>query len=75
LFEWAAEQVRREFKEATWQTFQRTAIEGVPSQQVADDLKMTLGAVYAAKSRVLGRIREVIRLARLDEIDDRGGHT
>jgi RNA polymerase sigma factor (sigma-70 family) len=75
LFEWAAEQVRPEFKEATWQAFQRTAIERVPSQQVADDLKMTLGAIYAAKSRVLGRIREVIRLAQLDEIDDRGTRT
>jgi RNA polymerase sigma factor (sigma-70 family) len=69
LLDWAAEQVRAEFQERTWLAFWRTAFDGASPQQVASDLGMTLGAVYAAKSRVMARLRETIRQARFDSSD------
>jgi RNA polymerase sigma factor (sigma-70 family) len=60
LFDWAAEQVRREFQDTTWQAFWRTAVDGEGAKQVAEALGMSVGAVYIAKSRVLARLREQI---------------
>jgi RNA polymerase sigma-70 factor (ECF subfamily) len=56
-FEWAADQVRDEFRPATWQAFWRTAVENQDPRQVAADLAMSQGGVYVARSRVLARIR------------------
>lgn len=52
------ESIRPHFQPATWQAFQRLAVEGANPQQVADELKMTVNAVLIAKSRVLRRLRE-----------------
>jgi len=60
LFDWAVEQVKDEFKEATWQAFWRTATEEASVKETADQLGMSTGAVYIARSRVLARLREVI---------------
>jgi RNA polymerase sigma-70 factor (ECF subfamily) len=60
LFDWAAEQVRREFQDTTWQAFWRTAVDGEGAKQVAEALGLSVGAVYIAKSRVLARLRERI---------------
>jgi RNA polymerase sigma-70 factor (ECF subfamily) len=46
-----------EFEERTLQAFRRLAFEGVPAPQVAQELGMTLAAVYVARSRVLSRLR------------------
>jgi RNA polymerase sigma-70 factor (ECF subfamily) len=61
LFDWAAEQVRGDFQDGTWQAFWQTAVEGQGAKEVGDRLGMSLGAVYVAKSRVLARLKEVIR--------------
>jgi RNA polymerase sigma-70 factor (ECF subfamily) len=61
LFDWAAEQARTEFQGATWQAFWQTAVEGRSAKEVGDRLGMSLGAVYVAKSRVLARLKELIR--------------
>jgi RNA polymerase sigma-70 factor (ECF subfamily) len=61
LFSWAAEQVRGGFEEATWRAFWQTAVEARSPREVADELGMSVGAVYIAKSRVLARLREEIR--------------
>lgn len=53
-----AESVRAEFEERTWQAFWRVVIDGQSPMHVAQDLGMTLHAVYKAKSRVLGRLRQ-----------------
>jgi RNA polymerase sigma-70 factor (ECF subfamily) len=66
LFSWAAEQVRRDFQPATWQAFWRTAVEGQDPREVAQQLGMSPGAVYVAKSRVLARIRE--RIQQVEEV-------
>jgi len=60
LFDWAAERVRGQFQPSTWQAFCLTAIEGRASQEAAQRLDMSLGAVYIAKSRVMARIKEQI---------------
>ena len=52
------ELVRAEFEDRTWQAFRRTAVEGQSPAHVAEDLGMTLQAVYQAKSRVLRRLRQ-----------------
>jgi RNA polymerase sigma factor (sigma-70 family) len=57
----AMELVRGEFQPNTWQAFWRTAVEGRPAQEVGGELKMTPGAVYVAKSRVLARLREEVQ--------------
>jgi RNA polymerase sigma factor (sigma-70 family) len=56
-FEWAAAQVKDEFRPATWQAFWRTAIDNEEPPAVATDLCLSVGAVYVARSRVLARIR------------------
>jgi RNA polymerase sigma-70 factor (ECF subfamily) len=53
----ALESIRSDFEERTWQAFWKTAVEGQPARDVADDLAMTPGAVRVAKSRVLHRLR------------------
>ena len=61
LFDWAAEQVRSEFSEKTWRAFWRTAVENEAAKTVAENVGISVGAVYIAKSRVLARLREKIR--------------
>jgi RNA polymerase sigma-70 factor (ECF subfamily) len=61
LVAWGCEQLRRDITDLTWQAFWRTAIEGQPGKQVAADLGMTVVAVYHARSRVLARLKELIR--------------
>ncbi len=56
-FEWAATQVREEFRTPTWQAFWRTAVDGEEAAAVAADLGLSVGAVYVARSRVLARLR------------------
>jgi RNA polymerase sigma factor (sigma-70 family) len=64
LFAWACEQVRRDVTAVTWQAFWKTAIEDQPGKQVADDLGLTVAAVYGARRRVLARLRDLIHTAR-----------
>mgnify|MGYP001449194445 CR=1 FL=1 len=61
VFAWAAEQVRGQFTETTWQAFWQTAVEGRDAAGVAEELSLSVGAVYIAKSRVQARLREQIQ--------------
>jgi RNA polymerase sigma-70 factor (ECF subfamily) len=60
-FCWAAGQVQREVAPATWRAFWLAAVEGLPPGEIAAHLGMKMGSVYAAKCRVLARIRKRIR--------------
>lgn len=67
LFDWAADQVRGQFQDATWQAFWLTAVEGRKPSEAAVELDLSVGAIYIAKSRVLARLRELVQQALQDE--------
>jgi RNA polymerase sigma-70 factor (ECF subfamily) len=47
-----------DFEPATWQACWETAVMGRPAAEVAAELKITVNAVYLARSRVLARLRQ-----------------
>ena len=47
-----------EFETSTVQAFRRVALEGASSEQAAQELGLSVSAVYIAKSRVLNRLRQ-----------------
>ncbi|MCI0682961.1 MAG: sigma-70 family RNA polymerase sigma factor [Gemmataceae bacterium] len=63
LFAWACGEVRRTVNDATWQAFWMTAVEGRRGKEVAAELGMSVGAVYLARSRILSRLRALVRSA------------
>jgi RNA polymerase sigma factor (sigma-70 family) len=60
LFQRAAEQVRGEVQEKTWQAFWETSIVGTSATDAAKKLGMAVGAVRVAKCRVLARLKATI---------------
>jgi RNA polymerase sigma-70 factor (ECF subfamily) len=50
--------VQPEFSPATWEAFQRFAVDGLPASRVAAELGLSVNAVTLAKSRILRRLRE-----------------
>lgn len=61
IFRWAASQVRAVVTAKTWQAFWLTAIEGETNESASRELKMSIGSVYIAKSRVMARLRDLVR--------------
>ena len=61
LFRWAAERVRSNVKQATWQAFWLTAVEDRSVEATAELLCLSVGAVYIARSRVFARLRSEVR--------------
>lgn len=61
IMRWAMDRVRGEFQENTWQAFWQTAIDGKSPKDVAAGLRMSPGAIYVAKSRVLARLKTEVR--------------
>jgi RNA polymerase sigma-70 factor, ECF subfamily len=53
--------VRPEFADLAWTAFCRTALDGVPTREVAAELDITVNAVLISKSRVLARLRREAR--------------
>jgi RNA polymerase sigma-70 factor (ECF subfamily) len=60
VFRWAAAEIRDEFAHTTWQAFWRTAVGSQSPRDVAEELGLSVGAVYIARSRVVARLRERI---------------
>ncbi|MCG8651916.1 MAG: sigma-70 family RNA polymerase sigma factor [Pirellulales bacterium] len=60
LFQRAAEQVRCEVQESTWLAFELTALQDTPVDRAAKVLAVSTGSVYAARSRVMRRIRNAV---------------
>ena len=68
LLRTAAAKVRDTFQEKTWMAFWRTCVDAEPISQVARDLEMKPGSVYAARSRVMAKLaEEAQRLQFLEE--------
>lgn len=53
------DQMEEEFEPKTVKAFRRVALDGVKAEQVAEEVGISVVAVYIAKSRVLRRLREV----------------
>jgi len=53
----ALELLQAEFEPSTWQAFLRTAVDGRAVAETAEELGLSVAAVYKAKSRVLLRLR------------------
>jgi RNA polymerase sigma-70 factor (ECF subfamily) len=49
--------VQRDFRPRTWAAFTRSALDGRPAAQVAEELGMSVAAVLQAKARILKRLR------------------
>jgi RNA polymerase sigma-70 factor (ECF subfamily) len=60
VFAWAAERIRGSFHETTWLAFWRTGVEGRDVPAVAEELGLSPGAVYVARSRIMARLRREV---------------
>jgi RNA polymerase sigma-70 factor (ECF subfamily) len=67
LFRHAAEKIRPEFRDSTWQAFWLTAVEGLSVDDAARQLGKSVGVIYTGRSRVMRRLREAVR-----EIEEAG---
>ena len=56
----AMELIRPEFRQQTWQAFLEHGVQSKPAEEVARKLGTTVGAVYAARCRIVGRLRSFL---------------
>jgi RNA polymerase sigma-70 factor (ECF subfamily) len=66
LFRVAAARIQDSFAPTTWMAFWMTAVEGKSGAATAEELGLSVGAVYVARSRVLARLTEQVRQMRTD---------
>lgn len=57
----AARMVRGDIEPETWRAFELTVIENRSIDEAAVDLDKPVGTIYAARSRVMRRLREAVR--------------
>ncbi len=62
LFQYAAGIIRPDFTDATWNAFWKMSVDGQAGKDVAEQLGLTIAAVYLAKGRVMTRLKEQVRL-------------
>lgn len=55
---WSLDQVERDVAPRKMEAFRKYALEGVPAQEVARQMGMTVGNVYVTRHTVLAKIRE-----------------
>lgn len=58
----ALEAFRADFEEPTWQAFWATTIDGRRAVDLADELGLSVNAIYKAKARILSRLRTELHL-------------
>ncbi len=62
----ASQIVKGDVSEDTWLAFEMTAVRGIEIEKVAEQLGKSVGSIYAARSRVMKRLR--IEVAELDRL-------
>lgn len=67
VYRWAAEQVRESVALPTWDAFRLTHVEGVAIPEAAGRLGTTVGNIYIARSRVMNRLRDLVRQFEVSE--------
>ncbi len=60
VFAWAADRIRDQFQSSTWEAFWLTAVDNLTVDDVAEKLRMTPGAIYIARSRVMSRLKQQV---------------
>jgi RNA polymerase sigma-70 factor (ECF subfamily) len=68
LFHWAARKIRPEYQVSTWSLFWRTSVNDEAIPEVAKELGLSIGAAYAARCRILARLKRTIE--ELDDLND-----
>jgi len=68
VFRWAARQIQCEFEAATWNAFWLTTVEEKSCEEAAQITGKQVGSVYAARSRVMRRLREKVAEYESDEV-------
>ena len=61
LIQWAAQQVRHEFRETSWRAFWQTLVAGRPVHEVAEEIGVSPGSIYMSRSRIMARIRAKVQ--------------
>jgi RNA polymerase sigma factor (sigma-70 family) len=56
----ALRRIRPRFEASSWRVFERVWLEHRPAAEAADELSMSIEAVYMAKSRILRRLEEEV---------------
>ena len=60
-FAWRLHRIRPHFEASSWQAFERVWLEHRSAAEAADELSMSIEAVYMAKSRILRRLEEEVQ--------------
>ncbi len=68
IFAWAAKKIRPQVEPTTWQAFWLTAVKNQPIQETADQLGITRGAIYVARSRVIDRLKKAVQQSEFDSM-------
>jgi RNA polymerase sigma-70 factor (ECF subfamily) len=68
VFAWAANQVKTQFAPNTWTAFWDTAVNGLSVADVAQNLGISHGAVYIARSRVMDRLKRTVQKSQFDSM-------
>ena len=61
VFRWASEHVRQSVSESSWEAFWRTSVEERPIREVAEEIGQSVGSIYIARSRVMKRLKELVK--------------
>ena len=67
LYARAAAEVQQVVAADSWQVFQLAVVEKIPIEDVAKQLKKSVGAAYACRGRVMSRLRKAVEKMENDE--------
>lgn len=60
IYQQAASRVRNQVNESTWLAFELTVLQEASIEEAATSLGMSPGSVYAARSRIVRRLRDAV---------------
>ena len=74
MFLWASEKIKSGFKPKTWIAFWKTTVENESIGKIAEQLNMSSGAIYIARSRVMAKLKATIEATQFESgYFNRGG--